>query len=52
MVEVVYGRPDDADEIVSPAYVVLTRGDTLPPGDTPDPMGPEPPESQPSRARS
>jgi len=22
---------------------VLTRGDTLPPGDTPDPMGPEPP---------
>ncbi len=42
MVEAVYGRPDDADEIVSPAYAVLARGDTLPPGDTPDPMGPEP----------
>ena len=26
MVEVVYGRPDDADEIVSPAYAVLARG--------------------------
>jgi starch phosphorylase len=29
-VEVVYGRPDDADEIVSPAYAVLTRGDGPP----------------------
>jgi len=47
VVEVVYGRPDDADEIVSPAYTVLTRGDTLPPGDTPDPMGPEPPAPSP-----
>ena len=26
MVEVVYGRPDDADEIVSPAYAALARG--------------------------
>jgi starch phosphorylase len=42
-VEVVYGRPDEADEIVSPSYAVLARGDTLPPGDTPDPEGPEPP---------
>ncbi len=32
MVEVVYGRPDDADEIVVPSFTVLARGDTLPPG--------------------
>jgi starch phosphorylase len=30
-VEVVYGRPDDADEIVSPCYALLARGDD-PPG--------------------
>jgi starch phosphorylase len=29
-VEAVYGRPDDADEIVSPAYAVLARGDDPP----------------------
>ena len=44
MVEVVYGRPDDADEIVVPSFTVLARGDTLPPGDTPDLMGPEAPD--------
>ncbi len=27
MVEAVYGRPDDADEIVTPSYAVLARGD-------------------------
>ncbi len=32
MVEVVYGRPDDADEIVSPAYVVLTAEGPPPAG--------------------
>jgi starch phosphorylase len=30
-VEVVYGRPDDADDIVAPSYAVLARGDA-PPG--------------------
>jgi hypothetical protein len=28
---------------ISSEEVVLARGDTLPPGDTPDPDGPEPP---------
>jgi starch phosphorylase len=33
MVEVVYGRPDDADEIISPGYAVLAGGDDpVPPG--------------------
>ncbi len=27
MVEAVYGRPDDADELVAPSYAVLARGD-------------------------
>ncbi len=48
MVEVVYGRPDDADDIVAPAYAVLARGDDPPqtppaPGwepSPPDPLGP------------
>jgi len=35
-VEVVYGRPDDADEIVSPSYALLSRGDD-PPQTSPDP---------------
>ena len=51
MVEVVYGRPDDADEIVSPAFAVLARGDDPPdplaasPGGPilPDPPWPDPP---------
>ena len=30
VVEVVYGRPDDADEIASPAFAVLARGDDPP----------------------
>jgi glycogen phosphorylase len=30
LVEVVYGRPDDADEIISPAYAVLAREDDPP----------------------
>jgi starch phosphorylase len=29
-VEVVYGRPDDADQIVSPSYALLSRGDDPP----------------------
>jgi starch phosphorylase len=32
-VEAVYGRPDDADEIVSPAYATLTAEQYLPGGD-------------------
>ena len=36
MVEVVYGRPDDADEIVSPAYAVLAA-EEIPPAETPAP---------------
>jgi glycogen phosphorylase len=48
MVEVVYGRPDEADEIVAPSYTVLARGDDPPqtppaPGGEPshpDPRGP------------
>jgi starch phosphorylase len=48
MVEVVYGRPDDADEIIAPSYAVLARGDDPPqtppaPGgepSPPDPLGP------------
>jgi len=43
-VEVVYGRPDEADEIVSPSYAVLARGDDPPeppaPGGEPSPPGP------------
>jgi len=44
-VEVVYGRPDDADEIIAPAYVVLARGDDPPqtppaPGGEPSPPSP------------
>jgi starch phosphorylase len=46
-VEVVYGRPDDADEIIVPAYEVLARGDDPPQISTaggepspPDPLGP------------
>jgi len=31
-VEVVYGRPDDADEIVSPSYATLTAEEAPPPG--------------------
>ena len=41
-VEVAYGRPDDADQILSPSYAVLTRGD-----DSPQPSalgGTNPPE--------
>ena len=29
-VEVVYGRPDDADEIIVPGYALLARGDDPP----------------------
>jgi len=41
-VEVVYGRPDDADEILSPAYALLTRGDDPP--EPPATGGTNPPE--------
>jgi enoyl-CoA hydratase/carnithine racemase len=42
-VEVVYGRPDDADEIVSPAYAALARGDDqCSPGDDPAQTPPAP----------
>jgi len=55
IVEVVYGRPDDADEIISPAYAVLARGDDPPqtpsavlaPGDDP-PQTPPVPGEEPS----
>ena len=33
MVEVVYGRPDDADEIVSPGYAALAAEEYFPGGD-------------------
>jgi glycogen phosphorylase len=33
MVEVVYGRPDDADEIVSPGYAALAAEEYVPGGD-------------------
>jgi hypothetical protein len=29
------------------AVALLARGDTVPPGDTPDPDGPEPPDARP-----
>jgi starch phosphorylase len=41
-VEVVYGRPDDADEIVSPAYALLALGDD--PQEPPALGGTNPPE--------
>jgi starch phosphorylase len=44
-VEVVYGRPDDADEIIVPAYEVLARGDDPPQISTAggEPSPPDPP---------
>ena len=48
-VEAVYGRPDDADEIVSPAYAVLARGDDPP--QTPPAVlarGDDPPQTPPA----
>jgi starch phosphorylase len=47
-VEVVYGRPDDADEIVSPSYALLSRGDDppwTPPAPGGEPSPPDPPGS-------
>jgi glycogen phosphorylase len=45
-VEAVYGRPDDADEIVSPAYAVLARGDDPP--QTVLARGDDPPKTPPA----
>ena len=46
-VEVVYGRPDDDDEIISPGYVALTPGGDDPP-QTVTPRGDDPPQPPPA----